>query len=94
MQIEPSSLRLHRDDVIPDAQAVASISFVASKVTTPCAETDTVLAVAKCSGLSIPSACSFGLCGTCKVRKTSGDLRMVHNGSLSDEEDAAGFMQD
>lgn len=80
------------DDVVPDAQAAASITFAASNVTAPCAETDTVLAVAKRSGLNIPSGCNFGLCGTCKVKKTAGDVHMVHNGGISDDEVAAGYI--
>lgn len=79
-------------DVIPDAQAAASITFAASNVTSRCAETDTVLAVAKRSGLNIPSGCNFGLCGTCKVRKTAGDVHMVHNGGISDDDVAAGYI--
>lgn len=80
------------DDVVPDAKAAASITFAASNVTTPCAETDTVLAVAKRSGLNIPSGCNFGLCGTCKVKKTAGDVHMVHNGGISDDDVAAGYI--
>lgn len=80
------------DDVVPDAKAAASITFAASNVTTPCAETDTVLSVAKRSGLNIPSGCNFGLCGTCKVKKTAGDVHMVHNGGISDDDVAAGYI--
>ena len=56
------------------------------------ATTETVLAVAKRAGLNIPSSCNFGLCGTCKVLKTAGDVVMVHNGGISDEEVAAGMI--
>ncbi|WP_151717789.1 hybrid-cluster NAD(P)-dependent oxidoreductase [Gemmobacter serpentinus] len=80
------------DDVVPDATAGASITFATSGVTTPCAETDTVLAVAKRSGLNIPSGCTFGLCGTCKIRKTGGEVHMVHNGGISDDDIAEGYI--
>jgi ferredoxin-NADP reductase len=79
-------------DVIPDAAAAAQVTFAGSGLTTPCAETDTVLAVAKRSGLNIPSGCTFGLCGTCKVRKTAGEVHMVHNGGISDDEVAEGWI--
>jgi stachydrine N-demethylase, reductase component len=79
-------------DVVPDAGAAASVTFAMSKVMTPCAETDTVLSVAKRSGLNIPSGCNFGLCGTCKVRKTAGEVHMVHNGGISDDEIEAGWI--
>ena len=78
-------------DVIP-SDAGAAITFAASGVTTTCAETDTVLAVAKRSGLNIPSGCTFGLCGTCKVKKTSGEVHMVHNGGISEDDIAAGYI--
>ena len=61
-------------------------------VSAPCAETDTVLAVAKRSGLNIPSGCTFGLCGTCKIRKLSGEVHMVHNGGISDDDINEGYI--
>jgi ferredoxin-NADP reductase len=80
------------DDVSPSEGARAEIRFAASGVTARCEETDTVLAVAKRSGLNIPSGCNFGLCGTCKVRKTEGEVHMVHNGGISDDDIAAGYI--
>lgn len=79
-------------DVVPDEAVRAEITFAASGVTAPCAQTDTVLAVAKASGLNIPSGCTFGLCGTCKVRKTAGEVHMVHNGGISDDDIAEGWI--
>jgi len=79
-------------DVAPSDTAKAAITFARSGLTTPCAETDTVLAVAKRSGLNIPSGCTFGLCGTCKIRKTAGEVHMVHNGGISDDDIAQGFI--
>lgn len=79
-------------DVTPDAKVRAEITFATSGVTAACAETDTVLAVAKANGLNIPSGCTFGLCGTCKIAKVSGDVHMVHNGGISDEDIAAGYI--
>lgn len=80
------------DDVSPTAGAEAEITFATSGVTAACAQTDTVLAVAKRAGLNIPSGCTFGLCGTCKVKKTAGEVHMVHNGGISDEDVADGFI--
>ncbi len=70
----------------------AEITFSGSGKTVACDGTETVLAVAKRSGLNIPSSCNFGLCGTCKVRKTAGEVVMVHNGGISDEEIAEGMI--
>lgn len=80
------------DDVVPDDDTGAEITFAASGVTAPCAQTDTVLAVARQAGLNIPSGCTFGLCGTCKVRKISGEVHMVHNGGISDEDIEDGYI--
>ncbi|SMX36438.1 hybrid-cluster NAD(P)-dependent oxidoreductase [Maliponia aquimaris] len=80
------------EDVILDDQAVASVTFTASDVTADCTETDTVLAVAKGAGIVIPSGCTFGVCGTCKVKKASGQVHMVHNGGISEDDIEAGFI--
>ncbi|WP_343116442.1 hybrid-cluster NAD(P)-dependent oxidoreductase [Ostreiculturibacter nitratireducens] len=80
------------DDVVPQEKAPAELTFSGSGVTASCTETDTVLAVAKRSGLNIPSGCNFGVCGTCKVKKTAGEVHMVHNGGISDEDIAEGYI--
>ena len=79
-------------DVTPAEGARAEIAFTLSGKTVPCGETDTVLAVARQAGLNIPSGCTFGLCGTCKVRKTEGEVHMVHNGGISDDDVAEGWI--
>ena len=42
--------------------------------------------VSRSAGLNIPSGCTFGLCGTCKIRKVAGEVHMVHNGGISDDD--------
>lgn len=80
------------DDVVPQDDVQAQIVFANSQVSSWCSETDTVLAVAKDAGLNIPSGCTFGVCGTCKVKKLSGEVHMVHSGGISDEDIEAGFI--
>lgn len=80
------------DDVVPDESAGAEIVFAASGISAKCNETDTVLAIAKANGLNIPSGCTFGLCGTCKIKKNSGEVHMVHNGGISDEDIEEGYI--
>lgn len=80
------------EDVTPEEGVKAEVTFTESGVTAPCAETDTILAVAKRTGLNIPSGCTFGLCGTCKVKKVSGEVHMVHNGGISDEDIEEGWI--
>ncbi|MFD1342695.1 2Fe-2S iron-sulfur cluster-binding protein [Litorisediminicola beolgyonensis] len=80
------------DDVVPAEGVAAEIAFAKSGLTVPCTETDTILSVAKAAGLNIPSGCTFGLCGTCKIRKVSGEAHMVHNGGISDEDIEEGYI--
>ncbi|GGH43106.1 2Fe-2S iron-sulfur cluster binding domain-containing protein [Frigidibacter albus] len=80
------------DDVVPSDDRTAELHFTASGVTATCRETDTVLTVARASGLNIPSGCTFGVCGTCKVRKTEGEVVMVHSGGIADEDIEAGYI--
>ncbi|TMV78337.1 hybrid-cluster NAD(P)-dependent oxidoreductase [Thioclava sp. BHET1] len=80
------------DDVVPQDDIRAEVLFTASGVAQSCAQTDTVLAVAKSAGLNIPSGCTFGVCGTCKIRKTAGEVHMVHNGGISDEDIEEGYI--
>lgn len=80
------------DDVVLDDDKNAEIFFAQSNVTAKVAETDTVLAAARGAGLNIPSGCTFGVCGTCKIKKTSGDVHMVHNGGISEDDIDAGYI--
>lgn len=80
------------DDLAPDESAEAELTFAASKVTARVSETDTILAAARSAGLNIPSGCTFGVCGTCKVKKLSGEVHMVHNGGISEDDIAAGYI--
>ncbi len=80
------------DDVVPQEDVQAQIFFAGSNVSATCSQTDTVLAVAKGAGLNIPSGCTFGVCGTCKVKKVSGDVHMVHSGGISEEDVEAGYI--
>ena len=75
-----------------EAPTAAEITFTRSGKTVATDGTETLLAVAKRAGLNIPSSCNFGLCGTCKVQKTGGEVSMVHNGGISEEEIADGMV--
>lgn len=80
------------DDVVPQDDVDATMVFATSGVTAACRQTDTILSVAKTSGLNIPSGCTFGVCGTCKVKKKSGEVYMVHNGGISEDDIEAGYI--
>lgn len=79
-------------DVIPEEGKGARVVFRASGLEAACTETDTILQVAKGLGLNIPSACQFGVCGTCKTMKISGEVHMVHNGGIRDDEIEEGYI--
>ncbi|GGB42413.1 hybrid-cluster NAD(P)-dependent oxidoreductase [Roseibium aquae] len=80
------------DDVVPDETETAEIYFLHSDVRTRCTETDTVLNAARSAGLNIPSGCTFGVCGTCKIKKTAGEVHMVHSGGISEDDIEAGYI--
>ena len=80
------------DDVVPSAEAASEIVFALSGQTVQCTEADTILAVSRMAGLNIPSGCTFGVCGTCKTKKLSGEVHMVHNGGISEEDIAEGYI--
>ncbi len=50
------------------------------------------VAAAKANGLNIPSGRTFGVSGTCKIRKTDGEVHMVHNGGISEDDIAGGYI--
>jgi ferredoxin-NADP reductase len=51
-----------------------------------CDEGETILDAAERQGLKLPSLCRVGVCGTCKVRKTSGTVTMEEQKILSQAE--------
>jgi len=59
-------------------------------VTIECAPEMTILDAAAAAGLTLPSSCAQGLCGTCKSTLISGEVDMRHNGGIRPREIAAG----
>jgi ferredoxin-NADP reductase len=74
------------------AQAAIPIHFALSGIDAECLAGQTVLQTARASGVRISAACEFGLCGTCKVQKISGEVEMSHNGGILEQEIADGFI--
>ena len=72
--------------------ADVQVVFTASGITHSTNEATSILGAAKSAGVAVPSGCNFGACGTCKLRKTSGEVDMIHNGGISDEEIAEGYI--
>lgn len=53
---------------------------------------ETIHAAAAKLGMFIPKACGVGICGTCKVRCRKGKVNMQHNGGITDEDVADGYV--
>lgn len=53
---------------------------------------DTVHTAASKLGIHIPKACGMGICGTCKVMKTEGEVVMEHNGGITDDDADEGYI--
>ncbi|MPQ95911.1 hybrid-cluster NAD(P)-dependent oxidoreductase [Thioclava sp. JE_KL1] len=80
------------DDVTPDEDAAVEVTFARSGKTAKIKETETLLAAAKAAGVPLPSGCTFGVCGTCKIKTKGGQVHMVHNGGITDDEIEEGYV--
>jgi glycine betaine catabolism B len=63
-----------------------SVELSKSGATIDCAADQFVLNAAHAAGFRLPSACSKGLCGTCKSKLISGKVDMKHNGGIRPRE--------
>ncbi|MDX6233120.1 MAG: glycine betaine catabolism [Nocardioidaceae bacterium] len=76
----------------PDDTSAASttstyaVEFVRSGKTVQCGPDENVLDAALAAGLRLPSSCTLGMCGTCKVSKLAGEVDMNHNGGIRPRE--------
>ncbi len=53
---------------------------------------ETLLQAATRQTIVIPCGCASGMCGTCRVSLVSGSVEMQHDGGISPEEEAQGFI--
>ncbi len=77
-----------------DASAAPAgrVRFTLADLDVDAAEGETILQIARGAGLNIPSGCTMGLCGTCKVRCLEGRTDMRHQGGILEDEVAEGFV--
>lgn len=75
-----------------DAADLHQVDFASTGKSIRVAPGETVHAAAAKLGLHIPKACGMGICGTCKVMKTAGEVSMEHNGGITDEDVAEGYI--
>ncbi|TLF51626.1 hybrid-cluster NAD(P)-dependent oxidoreductase [Halomonas urmiana] len=75
-----------------DAADLISVEFSATGKSVRIQPDETVHTAAAKLGLHIPKACGMGICGTCRVQLTSGEVEMDHNGGITDEDVAEGYI--
>ena len=75
-----------------DVADLNQVEFTASGKSIRVGPAETVHAAAAKLGLLIPKACGMGICGTCKVLKLGGEVEMEHNGGITDEDVAEGYI--
>ena len=51
-----------------------------------------ILELAESNGVQIPSDCRVGVCGTCKTKLLSGEVRMETEDGLSEEDKSRGMI--
>jgi glycine betaine catabolism B len=77
------------EEEIAEAAAGAAafrIEFAKSGRIVTCDAGTTILAAARTAGLKLPSACTKGICGTCKSGLVSGQVDMNHGGGIRQRE--------
>lgn len=75
-----------------DVADLISVEFSATGKSVRIQPDETVHTAAAKLGLHIPKACGMGICGTCRVQLTSGEVEMDHNGGITDEDVAEGYI--
>nr|WP_087049179.1 hybrid-cluster NAD(P)-dependent oxidoreductase [Caballeronia ptereochthonis] len=62
------------------------VNFAKSRRDIECGSGEHVLDAAKKAGVRLPSSCTQGMCGTCKVKLVSGEVSMKHAGGIRQRE--------
>jgi ferredoxin-NADP reductase len=75
---------------VPDH--AAEVTFAASGRTVTARAGQTLLQAGLEAGIPLPSSCTMGGCGACKVKKASGSVVMSEPNCLSETERAAGYV--
>jgi ferredoxin-NADP reductase len=87
------SVHKQANEVVARGKAAGlTVSFLGSNEQAVCEAGQTILETARSAGVRIPAACESGICGTCKVLKRAGEVDMRHNGGISEQEIAGGYV--
>ena len=73
-------------DATPVTGERFAVSFAKSRRDIECGADQNVLDAARQAGVRLPSSCTQGMCGTCKVKLVSGQVDMKHNGGIRQRE--------
>jgi ferredoxin-NADP reductase/uncharacterized protein YcbX len=71
---------------------IGAVTFAESGKSSPVHAGQTVLDAAACVGIGIDRGCLAGICGRCKVRLLSGDIKMEVDEALDASEKSNGFI--
>ncbi|NNG38650.1 phenylacetate-CoA oxygenase/reductase subunit PaaK [Flexivirga sp. ID2601S] len=88
----PPPQRRHADAVAEGETAELTVLLDGRSTTAPVSKTMTVLDSAQTKRPDLPFACKGGVCGTCRAQVTDGEVEMVRNYALEDDEVARGFV--
>lgn len=89
--LEQAEIAVKEAEEIKDGD-MFTVDFASSGMSVQVPPGETVHAAASRLGLNIPKACGVGICGTCKVLKKSGNVDIQHNGGITDDDLAEGYI--
>lgn len=89
--VQDSEAAIEEAEAIPAADMV-QVAFPEHGKSVQVAPGETIHTAAAKLGLHIPKACGMGICGTCKVLVKEGSAVMDHNGGITDEDIAEGYV--
>lgn len=75
-----------------DDDSSVEIFFVVFGVMVKVVEIEIVFVVVCLVGLNILLGCIFGVCGICKVKKNVGEVYMVYNGGILEDDFEVGYI--
>ncbi|MEX1056438.1 MAG: iron-sulfur cluster-binding domain-containing protein, partial [Natronospirillum sp.] len=89
--LEQAEIAVKEADEVCESELFA-VAFAGSGKSIQALPGETVHSAAARLGLTIPKACGVGICGTCKVQKNTGEVAMQHNGGITEEDVAEGYI--
>jgi 3-ketosteroid 9alpha-monooxygenase subunit B len=94
VHLERFEIALVTDDASDVSAATEEVVIEMDRKTTTASYRpgNTLLQTARLAGLSAPSSCETGSCGTCMARIVSGSAKMLNNDALDDDEVAEGWV--